>query len=90
MAHPSITAKLFKPTPPMKGIFPLDHDNVCKLQMLKYLKCLQDNEHENGLCRDQIRDYLQCRMDNNLMDKEPWENLGLKNEQESDDIATSS
>lgn len=70
--------KRFIPTPPDKGSFPLDHDNVCKLTMLRYMNCLRSNREDTSKCRDETKNYLQCRMENNLMAKEEWSYLGFK------------
>lgn len=76
--------KIFTPTPPQKGSFPLDHENVCKKLMLKYMSCLRETRDDNSKCRLEAKDYLQCRMDNNLMVKEDWSKLGFT-EKESQD-----
>jgi hypothetical protein len=31
--------------------------------MLKYMKCLRENEMSNTTCRPQAKDYFQCRME---------------------------
>ncbi|XP_063535944.1 cytochrome c oxidase assembly protein COX19 [Cydia strobilella] len=72
--------KQFIPTPPDKGSFPLDHEGACKKTMVKYMKCLYNNNSNNTLCRDEAKDYLACRMDNGLMAKEDWSKLGFKDE----------
>lgn len=69
--------KTFKPVPPEKGSFPLDHEGECKKPMLKYLLCLNQNENDNSVCRLLAKEYLQCRMDKNLMKKEEWPKLGF-------------
>lgn len=69
--------KTFTPTPPEKGSFPLDHEGLCKKQMVKYMKCLQMNRNNNTACRDESKEYLACRMDHNLMAKEEWSKLGF-------------
>lgn len=73
--------KRFNPVPPDKGSFPLDHENVCKTQMVQYMKCLQLNRDDSTVCRDHAKNYLECRMENNLMAKEEWKSLGFKPEQ---------
>ena len=70
--------KVFKPTPPLKGSFPLDHDGECKEFMKKFMVCLKENCHENYLCRLQSKEYLECRMKNGLMTVEEFSRLGLK------------
>lgn len=77
MSSMSFNQKIFTPTAPDKGSFPLDHENVCKSQMLKYMKCLRISKFDNSECRMESKDYLACRMDNQLMTKEPWSKLGL-------------
>ncbi|XP_015514106.1 cytochrome c oxidase assembly protein COX19 [Neodiprion pinetum] len=72
--------KIFTPTPPEKGSFPLDHEGKCKRVMVDYMRCLRDNKGNNTICRDVARDYLGCRMDNNLMAKEEWSKLGFGDE----------
>lgn len=76
MSTYTITQKTFKPVPPEKGSFPLDHDGQCKLLMIKYMRCLQDNKNENTMCREAAKEYLGCRMDNDLMAREEWSKLG--------------
>lgn len=77
MSSVTFGQKKFIPSPPDKGSFPLDHENVCKVPMLKYMVCLQENKHDNSLCRLEAKDYLDCRMKNNLMAKEDWKYLGF-------------
>ncbi|XP_029977504.1 cytochrome c oxidase assembly protein COX19 [Sphaeramia orbicularis] len=71
-------SKSFKPRPPDKGSFPLDHFGECKDFKEKFMKCLSENSFDNSKCRLQSKDYLECRMDNQLMAKEPLEKLGFK------------
>ncbi|TRY58245.1 hypothetical protein DNTS_028665 [Danionella cerebrum] len=71
-------AKSFRPRPPDKGSFPLDHFGECKLFKEKYLRCLRDSDFDNSQCRIHSKDYLECRMDRELMKKEPLEKLGFK------------
>jgi len=66
----------FKPTPPAKGSFPLDHFGECKTFMISYMECLHITKNKNSECREQARDYLGCRMDKGLMAKEEWAKLG--------------
>ncbi|ODQ79249.1 hypothetical protein BABINDRAFT_64078 [Babjeviella inositovora NRRL Y-12698] len=74
----SAPPKSWTPTPPERGSFPLDHDGECTAAMKKYLKCMKlvknDNSHN---CRLLAKDYLECRMNNQLMDRAPWNELGL-------------
>ncbi|XP_018541061.1 cytochrome c oxidase assembly protein COX19 [Lates calcarifer] len=71
-------SKTFKPRPPDKGSFPLDHFGECKDFKEKFMKCLRDNSFDNSLCRLQSKDYLECRMNHQLMAREPLEKLGFK------------
>lgn len=78
MSSVTFGQKKFIPSPPDKGSFPLDHENICKVSMLKYMVCLQDNKNDNSLCRNEAKDYLECRMNNSLMAKEDWKYLGFE------------
>ncbi|KAK9356016.1 cytochrome c oxidase assembly protein cox19 [Lipomyces doorenjongii] len=72
--------KVFKPTPPDRGSFPLDHDGECKIQMQIYLDCLRSSRSRERVpadCRLLAKEYLNCRMDRGLMLKDNWVNLGL-------------
>ncbi|XP_061455470.1 cytochrome c oxidase assembly protein COX19 [Rhineura floridana] len=71
-------AKSFKPRPPDKGSFPLDHFGECTAFKEKFMKCLKENRFENALCRQESKEYLECRMERQLMSKEPLEKLGFK------------
>lgn len=77
MSAQTFGQKRFTPTPPDKGSFPLDHDNVCKSHMLKYMNCVRKNRDDSTVCRNEAKEYLSCRMDNNLMAKEEWKSLGF-------------
>ncbi|WVN89341.1 cytochrome c oxidase assembly protein COX19 [Cryptococcus depauperatus CBS 7841] len=68
---------VFKPSPPQRGSFPLDHDGECKAAMVAYLKCMKENANDNGKCRLQSKNYLECRMDKGLMQRDDMINLGL-------------
>lgn len=81
MSYMSLGQKTFTPTPPDKGSFPLDHENLCKRQMIQYMKCLRNNDNNNTTCRKDAQDYLACRMENNLMAKENWSKLGYTEEE---------
>ncbi|XP_066522598.1 cytochrome c oxidase assembly protein COX19 [Hoplias malabaricus] len=70
--------KSFKPRPPDKGSFPLDHFGECKAFKETFMRCLRENNFDNSLCRLQSKDYLECRMARQLMTKEPLEKLGFK------------
>ncbi|KAL5019162.1 hypothetical protein ScPMuIL_004884 [Solemya velum] len=67
--------------PPDKGSFPLDHEGECKLFMVKYMRCMRENNRENSKCRIESKDYLDCRMKHNLMKPEDWKKLGYHEEQ---------
>lgn len=81
MSSMTFGQKVFTPTAPDKGSFPLDHEGVCKKLMIYYMSCLRKNNNNNTACREQAREYLQCRMNNNLMAKEDWSKLGFSNEE---------
>jgi len=74
----------FKPTPPERGSFPLDHDGECKTFMKEYLTCLSVNKGVETPCRAFSKAYLNCRMQTGLMAKDDWENLGLHDVAASD------
>lgn len=78
MSSMAFNQKIFTPTAPDKGSFPLDHENLCKKEMIKYMQCLRINRFDNAECRAESKQYLGCRMDNQLMTKEPWSKLGLE------------
>ncbi|KAF9056686.1 hypothetical protein BJ165DRAFT_1335939 [Panaeolus papilionaceus] len=69
----------FKPNPPDRGSFPLDHYGECKEKMQTYMKCLRENGSESSPCRLLSKDYLDCRMQKGLMERDEWKNLGLAN-----------
>lgn len=77
MSSHTFNQKKFTPTPPDKGSFPLDHENLCKRVMLQYMGCLRQHQDDNSQCRQQAQAYLQCRMDNQLMAREDWPKLGF-------------
>ncbi|KAF2094879.1 hypothetical protein NA57DRAFT_45613 [Rhizodiscina lignyota] len=74
----------FKPIPPERGSFPLDHDaGECKHIMAQYLKCIRSHRGENDEeCRLLSKGYLQCRMDRNLMAPDQMKNLGFSDAQD--------
>ncbi|KAJ7368356.1 hypothetical protein B0H14DRAFT_2663472 [Mycena olivaceomarginata] len=82
----------FKPAPPDRGAFPLDHYGECKEQMQRYMSCLRDNSSTSSPCRPLSKDYLDCRMNKGLMEKDEWKNLGFggKREDPSQDSPTQS
>ncbi|KAJ6659807.1 hypothetical protein lerEdw1_018523 [Lerista edwardsae] len=60
-------SKSFKPRPPDKGAFPLDHFGECKAFKEKFMNCLRENNFENALCRQESKEYLVCRMDRQVL-----------------------
>lgn len=78
MSSATFGKKIFTPTPPDKGSFPLDHEGQCKRVMLQYMSCLTKNNNDNSFCRLEAKNYLACRMENNLMAKEEWSKLGFQ------------
>lgn len=71
----------YKPTPPERGSFPLDHDAECKHLMASYLKCIKSQNppgQNSEACRAHAKSYLGCRMEKGLMAKDEWRNLGLE------------
>lgn len=77
MAGPGNQNRIYIPTPPDRGSFPLDHHSMCKRQMMAYMQCLNDFDRDNTKCRTEAKEYLACRMDNNLMAREEWHYLGF-------------
>lgn len=73
--------KVFKPTAPIKGSFPLDHDAECKEYMMKYMNCLKVNDQSNIKCKIESKEYLDCRMKVGLMEKEDFKKLGFKDDE---------
>ncbi|KAJ9606599.1 Cytochrome c oxidase assembly protein cox19 [Cladophialophora chaetospira] len=73
-------ASNYKPSPPERGSFPLDHDAECKYIISSYLRCLRRQNppgRNNEECRLIAKEYLGCRMEKGLMAKDEWSNLGL-------------
>uniref|UniRef100_A0AAY4A2B7 Cytochrome c oxidase assembly protein COX19 n=1 Tax=Denticeps clupeoides TaxID=299321 RepID=A0AAY4A2B7_9TELE len=70
--------KSFRPRPPDKGSFPLDHFGECRAFQETFMRCLRESSFDSSRCRLQSKEYLQCRMDRQLMAKEPLEKLGFK------------
>ncbi|XP_057307643.1 cytochrome c oxidase assembly protein COX19-like [Hydractinia symbiolongicarpus] len=75
--------KIFKPTAPYKGSFPLDHEGECKEFMVRYMKCLKKNKQSNFVCQKESKDYLQCRMEKGLMAEEDFKKLGFKTDEKN-------
>ncbi|NXX14276.1 COX19 protein, partial [Podargus strigoides] len=85
-------AKSFKPRPPDKGAFPLDHFGECSAFKERFMECLRASGYESGACRQHSMAYLECRMERQvgprrraegqpggqLMANEPLEKLGFK------------
>uniref|UniRef100_A0A8D0EUI8 Cytochrome c oxidase assembly protein COX19 n=1 Tax=Strix occidentalis caurina TaxID=311401 RepID=A0A8D0EUI8_STROC len=74
----NFSSKSFKPRPPDKGAFPLDHFGECSAFKERFMKCLRDSGYESGACRQRAMAYLECRMERQLMANEPLEKLGFK------------
>ncbi|KAF2003334.1 hypothetical protein P154DRAFT_429354 [Amniculicola lignicola CBS 123094] len=56
--------KIYKPSPPERGSFPLDHDGECKSLMISYLQCIRQHRGTNDNdCRHLSKSYLSCRME---------------------------
>lgn len=83
MSGTHLFKKISTPTPPDRGSFPLDHENLCRKSMLDYMVCLKKNNHDNSKCRVEAKEYLACRMDNALMAKEEWSYLGFEEKTEN-------
>ncbi|NXW13096.1 COX19 protein, partial [Circaetus pectoralis] len=85
-------SKSFKPRPPDKGAFPLDHFGECSAFKERFMDCLRHSGYESGACRQRAMAYLECRMERQvgarprpgggggvqLMANEPLEKLGFK------------
>nr|XP_032823242.1 cytochrome c oxidase assembly protein COX19 [Petromyzon marinus] len=78
MSAMNFGTKSFKPRPPDRGSFPLDHLGECKEFKEAFMKCLSECNYENVQCRLQAKEYLECRMERQLMSQEPLEKLGFK------------
>ncbi|NXL31405.1 COX19 protein, partial [Glaucidium brasilianum] len=88
----NFSSKSFKPRPPDKGAFPLDHFGECSAFKERFMECLRDSGYESGACRLRAMAYLECRMERRvvpgprarhgparqLMANEPLEKLGFK------------
>lgn len=77
----------YKPSPPERGSFPLDHDAECKHIMTSYLKCIKSQTppgQNNEVCRELAKGYLGCRMERGLMARDEWRNLGFEAPREGD------
>ncbi|XP_061850045.1 cytochrome c oxidase assembly protein COX19 [Colius striatus] len=74
----NFSSKSFKPRPPDKGAFPLDHFGECSAFKERFMQCLRDSGYESGACRQHSMAYLECRMERQLMANEPLEKLGFK------------
>ncbi|NXE26256.1 COX19 protein, partial [Ardeotis kori] len=56
-------SKSFKPRPPDKGAFPLDHFGECSAFKERFMECLRDSGYESSACRQRAMAYLECRME---------------------------
>uniref|UniRef100_A0A8B9IV05 Cytochrome c oxidase assembly protein COX19 n=1 Tax=Amazona collaria TaxID=241587 RepID=A0A8B9IV05_9PSIT len=74
----NFSSKSFKPRPPDKGAFPLDHFGECSAFKERFMECLRESGYESGACRQRAMAYLECRMERQLMANEPLEKLGFK------------
>ncbi|KAL5726793.1 hypothetical protein ACHQM5_000051 [Ranunculus cassubicifolius] len=74
----------FRPVPPEKGVFPLDHMHECDLEKQDYLSCLKTTGHLSEKCRNFSKKYLECRMAKNLMAKQDMAELGFRKEEYGD------
>lgn len=74
--------RIQKVTPPLKGSFPLDHDSECRSEMFEYMKCINEKKGLNEKCRQFAKAYLGCRMDKGLMERDEWERLGFKDDED--------
>ncbi|NXK21847.1 COX19 protein, partial [Arenaria interpres] len=73
-------SKSFKPRPPDKGAFPLDHFGECSAFKERFMECLRDSGYESGACRQRAmagKGNPQRRR-SQLMANEPLEKLGFK------------
>ena len=74
----------FKPSPPERGSFPLDHDGDCKPIIADYLRCLKHVGGQNDQkCRLMAKEYLKCRMEHNLMAPDEMKNLGFEEDEKN-------
>ncbi|RKP25704.1 hypothetical protein SYNPS1DRAFT_10663, partial [Syncephalis pseudoplumigaleata] len=73
------TSESFKPVPPARGSFPLDHYGDCREDMLRYMNCLRQNKQSVEACRELSKAYLHCRMEHGLMERDHMRNLGFDN-----------
>ena len=74
-------------SPPLKGVFPLDHARSCTPLKDAYLACLKaapdGGAPQSTLCKEGGKAYLLCRMEKDLMKKEGLENLGFGTKEEA-------
>ncbi|NXX89854.1 COX19 protein, partial [Centropus bengalensis] len=63
--------KSFKPRPPDKGAFPLDHFGECSAFKERFMECLRDSGYESGACRQRAMAYLECRMERQVGPGQP-------------------
>ncbi|XP_071813108.1 cytochrome c oxidase assembly protein COX19-like [Apostichopus japonicus] len=86
----NFSQKSFKPKPPDKGSFPLDHEGECRKFKEIYMECIRNNRYNSHKCRMESKQYLECRMDRDLMAKEPLDNLGFGDMDKGDQKTTES
>lgn len=72
----STTGQSHSKTPPLRGVFTLDHDGECQPVVAKYLRCLKKNSSLQDACRGLAKEYFECRMQHGLMKREEWASLG--------------
>lgn len=63
--------------PPVRGVFPLDHDGECKSSMKEYLSCIRVENSAHARCRALSKAYLACRMQRGLMESEDLGHFGM-------------
>lgn len=71
-------ARGYKPRPPEKGVFPLDHFGECTHVKDAYLTCLQKNQAASDNCKELAKAYLECRMKRSLMAEQDLSELGFE------------
>ena len=65
-------------TPPLNGVFPLDHGGECRAAAAAYLQCVRTHRGQVGTseCQDLAKAYFRCRLENGLLDpNETWYQL---------------
>ena len=71
-------------TPPLKGVFPLDHSRECTPLKDLYLHCLRSvpladksKGAHSSVCKEASKAYITCRMEKDLMQAEELTHLGF-------------